>query len=78
MPGDVPNEIWRLVLEPQYLKAGHTMKFGVGHTNKFDEPTAMQKLIHELIKTIDCTEHLPLRCRTNLCHQIPKKMMSHE
>ena len=72
-PGDIPNEVWRILCRPQWLLPNVSFKWGLGHEGKFPEPIKFQKMLRHLFATMFATESLPLQCVCNLGVTIPKK-----
>ena len=66
VPGDVPNEAWRILLNDQWLIKGHTPKWGLGYNadeagretlrrqkkNMFPEPMLFKEQLMQLINVI--------------------------
>ena len=75
-PGDIPNEIWRIMLEPQYLKPNYVPKWGLGSDGLFHECIHIKDMFKYLLAVLIATNCLPVACVVNLCFAIPKKVIS--
>ena len=77
MPGDVPTEIWRLVLLPQWLLPNIKAKWGLGHSGLFHTPSKFHIAFKKCLAVIYHTKCLPIQAVCNSGATIPKKHMSH-
>jgi hypothetical protein len=74
--GEVPNEIWRIMLEPQRTRPGYTPKWGLGHDGLFGVAPSFESMLKRLLATIYTTMCLPVAKVVNVCYNIPKKIDS--
>ena len=72
-PGDVLSEIWRVVLEAQWLLPTVAFKWGVDHEGKFPVANCFHAMFKQLMATMHVTRCLPLQAVCNLGVTIPKK-----
>ena len=75
-PNEVPNELWRLCLFPQWLTPNFKFRWGVGSDQKFPEITQWHVRMRHLFETIGATLCLPLSVITNYGCHVPKKYVA--
>ena len=75
-PADVPNEIWRLVLQPQWLMPNYTPRWGLGGDKLFPETKSIQHMFRRYLATFQSTKCLAIANVINICFTIPKKISS--
>ena len=75
-PGEIPSELWRVLLEPQWLKPFYEPKWGLGNDKKFEESIHFTSMTKALLSTIWFTNCLPINSVFNLACVILKKVKS--
>ena len=73
-PGDIPYELWRIVLLPQWLMPGYSPKWGLGSDRIFPTADSACKMFRRFVATIHCTKCLAVANVVNTCFTIPKKI----
>ena len=71
--GDVPAEIWRIMLNPQWVLPTVALKWGIGHTSKFETPVLFENMFEKFLSVMYNTKCLPVQAVMNVGAVIPKK-----
>ena len=76
LPGDVPSEIWRIVLNANWILPTIRIKWGLGHEGMYQKPNAFCRAFQKLLAVVYNTKCLPIQAVCNVGACIPKKVMS--
>eukprot|EP00973_Karenia_brevis_P084385 11711341-Karenia_brevis.AAC.1 len=75
-PGEVPSELWRLLLFPQWLKPNFHYKRGLGSDQRFPGIPKWHSRMEHLFATINTTKCLPITSVINMGIHVPKKYIA--
>ena len=73
-PGEIPNEIWRIIMEPNWHAPGYTPPTGIGHSLEYGDTTKISQQIRKLFGMLKHKSTLPMHAMLNQMVTLPKKV----
>ena len=74
--GEIPDEIWRRLLHPQWLPPGQSFRWGIGSDQTFPSTDKWVTMFKRLMQTIHKTGCMPIPAFVNQGVTVPKKHVS--
>eukprot|EP00973_Karenia_brevis_P009649 1301445-Karenia_brevis.AAC.1 len=74
--GEIPNEVWRIVMKPQWVRPNFEASWGMGHRGEFKVSKYIHKMLFTLFATILGVKSMPVSTIVNEGVEIPKKIAS--
>ena len=74
--GEIPSEMWRLLTNPEWVRAGFRVKVGLGGDLNFGDMAKPQNLLRQLFGTMLYKSTLPVQSIVNKTVGIPKKIVA--
>eukprot|EP00973_Karenia_brevis_P094253 12421524-Karenia_brevis.AAC.1 len=76
--GEIPSEMWRTRLVPQWLKPNYNFKWGLGSDKRFPGIPKWHGRMNHLFDTVHATKCLPISLVVNCGFHVPKKYIASE